>query len=543
MKGIDASMHACADEKGGFWAFDRVHAPRPLTPLSQDLLLPAFGEGMTDGLRQIGYPHAVAMRAVNEYAYLSVVESEACGTDLHQLFDLHLGALSDVLPNLGTTWSEKWLPSILPGLERLRTLEYVSLSWPELVETLTELRADLVGRWRVHGLILPVYLAASRFEEFYQEEFEPEDPTEPYALLHGFPTRAWESSRDLWRLSRRALQLPAVSEVFARAPASRVEQILQESVAGREFLAQLQNHLHEFGWRSDGIFELADPMWWEEPTRVIGAIQGLLAVQAHMSPDDKLAQATRRRQELLELSRARLAHQPTKLARFDELYAQARWYYPIDEDHNAYIDQMGNAGMRLPVLEIGRRLVATGVLASVEDVFFLHLHELFAAGDLRPAIAERRAALAVAADSTPVEAFGEPPNPQIPDPLLTALSKQDASPLEDAPDVSATVVGIPGSPGVARGRARVARTLAEASVVRPGEVLVCEMTLPPWTPLFSIASAVVADTGGVLSHAAIVARECDIPCVVGTLTGTHQIKDGAFVVVDGTRGTVQVTAG
>jgi len=64
--------------------------------------------------------------------------------------------------------------------------------------------------------------------------------------------------------------------------------------------------------------------------------------------------------------------------------------------------------------------------------------------------------------------------------------------------------------------------------------------MPPWTPLFSIAAAVVADTGGVLSHCAIVSREYGMPCVVGTLIGTNALKDGMTVTVDGSQGVVRI---
>ena len=85
-------------------------------------------------------------------------------------------------------------------------------------------------------------------------------------------------------------------------------------------------------------------------------------------------------------------------------------------------------------------------------------------------------------------------------------------------------------------------TSAEASKVKQGDVLVCEMTLPPWTPLFSTVCAVVADTGGIFSHCAIVAREYRIPCVVGTGIGTVQIKDGMMLTVDGSKGIVRIEA-
>ena len=82
------------------------------------------------------------------------------------------------------------------------------------------------------------------------------------------------------------------------------------------------------------------------------------------------------------------------------------------------------------------------------------------------------------------------------------------------------------------------RSLAEAQDLEEGEVMVCEMTLPPWVPLFSIAGAVVADVGGVLSHCAIVAREFGVPAVVGAVTGTTAIKTGQTITVDGTNGLV-----
>ncbi|MEA2290392.1 MAG: rifampicin phosphotransferase, partial [Solirubrobacteraceae bacterium] len=74
----------------------------------------------------------------------------------------------------------------------------------------------------------------------------------------------------------------------------------------------------------------------------------------------------------------------------------------------------------------------------------------------------------------------------------------------------------------------------------PGEVLVAETTAPPWTPLFAVACAVVTETGGILSHSAVVAREYGIPAVVGAGTATSAIRDGDVVEVDGDAGTVRV---
>jgi pyruvate,water dikinase len=83
-------------------------------------------------------------------------------------------------------------------------------------------------------------------------------------------------------------------------------------------------------------------------------------------------------------------------------------------------------------------------------------------------------------------------------------------------------------------------SLDEVDRLSPGEILVTYATAPPWTPLFGVASAVVTDVGGRLSHCAIVAREYGIPAVVGAKTATTRIYDGMRITVDGTRGIVRL---
>lgn len=103
-------------------------------------------------------------------------------------------------------------------------------------------------------------------------------------------------------------------------------------------------------------------------------------------------------------------------------------------------------------------------------------------------------------------------------------------------------VGTPAAAGAARGRVRVLRSLDDLNSFRPGDVLVCRATSPAWTPVLARAAAVVTEVGGVLSHAAIVARELGVPAVTG-VAGAREMPDGALVVVDGSVGTVRaVTA-
>ncbi|MFG1947203.1 PEP/pyruvate-binding domain-containing protein [Nonomuraea sp. NPDC048826] len=100
------------------------------------------------------------------------------------------------------------------------------------------------------------------------------------------------------------------------------------------------------------------------------------------------------------------------------------------------------------------------------------------------------------------------------------------------------LAGTPGSRGAATGVARIVRGPADFGRVRPGDILVCPFTDPAWTPLLRVAAGVVTEIGGVLSHAAIVAREHGIPAVLGVADATVRLDDGAPVTVDGATGTV-----
>lgn len=103
-----------------------------------------------------------------------------------------------------------------------------------------------------------------------------------------------------------------------------------------------------------------------------------------------------------------------------------------------------------------------------------------------------------------------------------------------------TLVGAPGSRGVATGAARIVRGPGDFDRVRPGDILVCPSTDPAWTPLLRVAAGVVTETGGVLSHAAIVARELRIPAVLGVPDVTGRLRDGTVVTLDGAAGTVAI---
>ncbi len=178
-------------------------------------------------------------------------------------------------------------------------------------------------------------------------------------------------------------------------------------------------------------------------------------------------------------------------------------------------------------LAVGDRLVAHGVIESRDDVFLLSWAETRTAvsGRLDNAaslVAERRAEMAEAAELTwPETIIGDDPVP--------IRGRTGAHAMH----------GVPTSRGRHVGIARVVTSMASAPEVFPTDVLVLASSDVTWTPLLLRVGAVVTETGGMLSHASIIARELGIPCVA-SVAGATGIPDGARVAVDGGAGEVLV---
>jgi pyruvate,water dikinase len=371
---------------------------------------------------------------------------------------------------------------------------------------------------------------------------DPEDATEAYET-QGYPTLSLDAGTALWELGRIVNKSSELSQSFERNQPGQLMIELESSDIGRSFLQAFKGYLDDWGWRSEA-FELADTTWREDPTVPLNAIQGYMRLDDSENPENKYQQAIKRREELMVAARAAVAGDTERSGALEALYAQAESFATITENHNFYIDQRGNSVMRLPILEIGARLVSHGRTAEINDVFHLDFDEIkaaFSGTDQNSLVSERKSELEKWAKIVPVPTIGEPPDPEesAGDPLGMGFAKFFGVPPEPSrdPDI---IQGLGASPGVIQGTAKVVRTLAEASKLEKGDIMVCEMTMPPWTPLFSIAGAVVADTGGPLSHCAIVSREYKMPCVVGTLFGTAVITDGMTLTVDGAKGIVRI---
>ena len=368
-------------------------------------------------------------------------------------------------------------------------------------------------------------------------------------LSQGLGNRTVDGDHALWDLSRKALASPEMRRVLEGTAAAEVSAALERSAEGRAFLADIREYLEEYGQRSDIFCELGNPHWVENPVTPIRNLQDYLKQPDRDLKGELEALGVERERRRVAEARERLKGYPEAVVgQFEYLLKAARAATVIQEDHNHWIDQRATYKVRCVILEFGRRLADAGVIESNDDVFYLTPDELtesassLPGGDRRQLVIERKAEMdRFRCIPAPPVLGTPPPGPPPDDPLGRAVGKFFGAPPAESSDPD-ELLGNPSSSGKATGTASVVLSLAEAGKVQRGDILVAPSTMPTWTPLFATIIAVVTDAGGMLSHAAVVAREYNIPAVLGTGKATSVIKDGQTIEVDGDAGTVRIVA-
>jgi phosphohistidine swiveling domain-containing protein len=548
-----------ADE-ARLWMRDRMHWPDPVTPLAFSVMETAFPAGLMAAARALAAPlDGIAMRRINTYFYMGAAppppaspeEMAAAGARSQAALDAAMARLRD-------DWERRYLPEIHLHLSAWEAFDLPGATMPELLGHLDDTTARFTRLMELHFLaVFPAYVALSELDELHRQLLADGTPFDAYRLVAGFPNKTVEVGHALWRLSRHVREQPRVLSTLVSRWPTTVDALaaLAETPGGADFLVLLRRYLEDYGQRGDKFFDLDHPAWVEDPSPVLDRLRAYVAQPDDEDPARAQQELAAEREEARTLVRQRLAASPREAReRFEFLLAAASTGVVITEDHGFWIDFRASYKVRRVLSEFGWRLVPAALNVPT-DVFFLTLDELREAAaadrtpDCRDLVAARQAEMERFAAVRPPEQLGTPlpppPPGAPPNPFMRSMAKFNGRTYGvPEPDSSgqdpAVVTGHPGSPGKVRGVARVVRHLDDAGRLAPGDVLVAETTTPPWTPLFATLAAVVTDTGGVLSHCAVVAREYGMPAVVGTGDGTDRIPDGAVVEVDGDAGVVRI---
>lgn len=516
------------------WDLDDMHWPHALTPLAADYVR-VLGSGMNDRYDLGDFPQRWRVEVWNGYAYFALIfdGSEAAFADVIERWEAFW---RDRLDSTADWWRGEALPELRAIYERIAGVDVDGLSGDALAAAWTESWSDGHRAWAIHFIaIMTPYQAIEDLADLYETVTPGASASEAMTLVQGWNDDLYAVEAGSEAVAAAAMAAPAVAAAL-RSPDPQTRDDLLGVEGGPAFVAHLDAFLAEHGHLGQPCDDLLFPSWMEEPSLFLGELANRVD-RATPTAADRRAMLRNEAHTLAARTRERLADRPETLARFERLLALGRDIGPLTEGHNYWIDRMAQARLRHLSTRVGRRLAAEGTIERADDVFFLERADIAAAliapHDLRDLIAERRASHARQREVLPPKIVGAASS-------STSGTGDRFDGAAIASDVAGELRGTGASVGVARGIARVALSPDDFHRIHPGDIIVCPSSNPSWVPVFAIAGGLVTNTGGVVSHAAVVAREFGLPAVVGVSDATDLITDGQVIEIDGRSGIVRL---
>lgn len=451
---------------------------------------------------------------------------------------------------------QKYLREVISNLDSLNGVDTDKLIFSHLLEHLKRAKSADRRHWEIHfTLMYPADAVYFAFEDYCKKHGVEEKDL--IIMLRGFDSIATQTDEEIWNLAKLAEE-NGVKNLLISTPTEKLMDVLTKTPEAGSWLDAFRRFLSIYGNRVVAAhLDLTTPTWVEDPLPVLDTIKSYYPrMESGWDFFRSKEEVKTQRDEAIKAFESTLETDAEK-KEFRGLLKAAQGVYAFQEDHGFYIDQGSTAMMRNAVIACGKRLYRRNIIEKIEDVIYLTYQELieimeslvyneevtiYHYGALVPnTIAERKEEIRKSEASTPPLTFGNVPE-KMTDPIGIKVFGiiDDVLHPQGERTVDERLEGFPGAPGIVEGPAKVVMDYKDFQCVKSGEILVCPYTGTAWTPLFVKIAGVVTDTGGMLTHAAIAAREYNIPAVVGTWNATNSINDGDIVRIDGNIGVVEV---
>ncbi|MCI8329406.1 MAG: PEP-utilizing protein mobile subunit [Oscillibacter sp.] len=544
-------------EKSLMWFYDDLHCPNPISPLYFDIggwwdTEGRWGSDCTYMYQRFGAPIGKAWIAkkIGGYVYSAVVPPEMDADKIGPMFDYYTKVMPIYADTFMDRWNKEYVPRLLQMHKAMLDFDFEHRSLPEIMIHMEDILDMKCEAFRIHWIInLAQFQASTNFTNVYEKVMGKVDPVEIGKINVSPKDRNWDSLKALWEMKEYVCSVPALKELFLSGDAAAIMAKAGDAAGGSKLLEMVNDYREEYGFKAMYTHEFIYKTWYEDPTPIYEAVRGYVANDYDFKAEYDACMTSQK--EAIDGLYARVSD-PALLAELKYALELCVKMAPLTPDHHFYIDQGVYSHMRVAFVRIGEAMVRAGILDGAEDIFMLKYDEIRCACassfPVKELVKTRRAEMEAARKIHPQEWYGTATEWQVYNEPYKSLwgypQKFEAEQQEKAgkAEISKTVLkGIPGCPGCQEGVAHLVSDPSELDTVKEGEILVCKMTNPAWVVSFSKISALVTDTGGALSHPAVVAREFGVPCVVGTRRATQLIQTGDRIRVDGSKGVVEVT--
>jgi rifampicin phosphotransferase len=522
--------------------------PDPLSPLFASLGVQTLAAQMYPLGRYLVHSEPVLpsdyYTTINGYAYMG--SSFSLRGWLWILFGLLPATLRLMNGSAVSFWRDEVLPRYKALVAQKKKLELENLNIEELWQLAREIM-DEIGYYT--DTLLFATMGASAGSEglltkLYAKMVQRPGEVPGNVLLMGWDSLPIRSEKSLFDLAGFCRDKPSLCAYILDTPApDLVKQYTKgEDPAGievaewDEFCQRFEIHLRDFGQM---IFELdfAKPLPLDHPEPMIEAIKMYLRGEG-ADPYQRQKASEQRRIQTAETALGRL--KGIRRWIFVKALNWGQSLAAVREDALAEIG-LGYPLLRQALHAMGEQLKESNVVNEADDIYWLEKDEI---EGVLVALAAGSALESLSAKIEQRKAFWTKAKAATPPPMLPprkrflGIKTSLWLPEVEGSQLGNSLKGVPASPGRVTATACVLRGMDDFANMRPGAVLVASTTTPAWTPLFSMAAAVVTDIGGPLSHGSIVAREYGIPAVMGTGAATRRIRDGQKITVDGNVGIV-----
>jgi rifampicin phosphotransferase len=506
--------------------------PDPLSPLFADMIDGAvtrslqslFNELLNEDLIR---DDDVGLPTINGYAYYRYGRS-----GMWRLMWKSPKAFR-VLPSSQGRWRSYSHPKYRRIVRDWTGRDLSEMRTEELLAGVEELVEAAAEYYTAVQTIIPIAATSEvLFTRFYDAVVRGKDDPPAQVFVLGSdsePIRAEKSLYDLatWTRSHQVL----AESLLGMTPQEFLERAaVSDDPVWHEWHTRFQGHLGAYGHTVYNL-DFMNPVPADDPAPLLETLRFFVSGKG-LDPYERQRRLAARRDEASAAVLARL--DPVRAKAFRRLVHWAQDVAPVREDALADVG-LGWPQVRRMLAEIGRRLQEVGVINKPDDVYWLHRSEidenLVSVADQ---VEQRKALWRGQRRATPPQLLPKGGWGDMWRNWMPAASEEQTG------DV---IKGIAGSAGTITAPARVLGGPQDFGQMQPGDVLVASITTPAWTSLFAMASAVVTDIGGPLSHSSIVAREYGIPAVLGTAVATRRIHSGQLIRVDGDAGTVSLLDG
>jgi pyruvate, water dikinase len=573
-------------EEKKFWFLDNVHNPYPVPPFDV-IWLEAWQIGlnqMTTRVLMIPQAKGIDHRIINGYFYVSPTVADWADSVTEKRaeeFRKRSAFYYENWDRLYNTWYQNMQNVIndarnvevrLPNYVDL-TLDYLGnksvspahilhVNFRHLVDLAFEAEAQ-----RHFELANLAYASLLTFMDFMKQKFPSAKESTIVKMVQGSDTLMLRPDEELRKLAKLAYELKLGRRFAESKTWEELVDNLKTDAAGSSWLESYANSEYPWFYVHSGPTPNREyfyfKSWVEEHSFPFMSLKSYVGkLEKSENIDRKLGQLIEERERIREEYRDLLGEEEVET--FDKLLKLSEKTYRFAEDHVFIVSNWFRTIFYLKVGEFAKLLVGAGYLDEVDDLYYLHYTEvesllraleiswatmnpLVTPSRTKQLITKRKAILEKLGKARAPPALGVPPK-EVTDPYMIMLWGITGEKIRDwlsAQGIGSGVSeksfrGFAASSGVVEGVARVVMDQTHLNKIQEGEILVCPITSPNWGPFLPIVKAIVTDIGGIMSHAAIIAREYGVPAVVGTGLATRLIKDGERIRVDGSDGKVDL---